>query len=263
VKKFKLISKLFYNTKPAYIDNIHGHRLYIDDRDSLGLIRHGGIFEPLETTYFSNEIKENDIILDIGANIGYYTLLFAQRVGDGGHVYAFEPEPQNFELLKKNVQTSGYRNVTLINMAVSDTTSKLRLYLNKKNKADHRIFDWQDRRKFIEIDSTRLDDYFSDFTGDIAFIKMDIQGAEYRALSGMLSLLARNPKTTIVMEFEPQSLLLSGIEPRICLELLLKQGFTLYNINNKNGSIHKIDFKELLNIYTPDKRHHTNIICKK
>jgi len=79
---------------------INNQIMYLDEKDSLQL-NFNGNFEPVETEIVKKEIKENDIILDVGANIGYYSLIFAQLIGKSGKVYSFEPDPTNFEILKK------------------------------------------------------------------------------------------------------------------------------------------------------------------
>ncbi len=89
-----------------------------------------------------NLIKPGQTVIDVGANIGYYnTLQFAKLVGPTvSRVYAFEPDPDNFALLRKNVAQNGYANVVCIQKAVSDQTSKLKLFRNSQNHGDHRIY---------------------------------------------------------------------------------------------------------------------------
>src|SRR3989344_9219581 len=92
---------------------IDGHTVYVDPVDSLRLTTRG-YYEPYLTRVFDQHIKKGDTVLDIGANIGYHTLHFARLVGETGKVYAFEPHPSNFALLKKNIEANGYKNVVLV-----------------------------------------------------------------------------------------------------------------------------------------------------
>jgi len=177
----------FYSVKVAHnfvishlkstFAEVDGHKMFLDSKDSLNLSING-VYEPFETELVKKEIKKGDVVLDIGANIGYYTLIYAKLVGEEGKVFAFEPDPDNFALLKKNVEINGYRNVILAQKAVSNKTGKIRLYLSEVNKGDHRIYDSHDGRKSIEIETIRLDDYFKNYNVRIDFIKMDVQGAE-------------------------------------------------------------------------------------
>ncbi|MGA1875209.1 MAG: FkbM family methyltransferase [bacterium] len=253
---------LVLKTKSDYADDVHGHKMYLGDNDFLHISVNGN-YEPSETRFFQNEVKEGNIVIDIGANIGYFTLLFAKHAGKRGHVYAFEPEPYNFGLLKKNIEINGYTNVTLVNKAVSDCTGKLELFLNEDNRGDHRIYNSHDGRRSLIIDSISLDDYFADFDGKINLIKMDIQGAEYHALKGMISLLSKNPQIVVETEFWPFGLLCSGIEPKVYLELFLELGFTIYLLNEEKQMISKADHRRLLDIYTPENRLHTNLVLKR
>lgn len=79
-----------------------------------------GIREPLSTEFFKGEIKEGDICIDIGANIGYYALLESRLVGKNGKVYAIEPVPKNTNLLKRNIEINNYSNIEVFQIAIGD-----------------------------------------------------------------------------------------------------------------------------------------------
>ncbi len=91
---------------------IDGNKMFLDKNDSL-LLSINKIYEENETNFFKNSINKGDIVIDIGANIGYYTLLFARLVGNTGKVYAFEPDPRNCLLLEKNIQINNHKNIIL------------------------------------------------------------------------------------------------------------------------------------------------------
>lgn len=236
---------------------VQGHKMFLDVEDCLGL-SYREVWEPLETELVKREIKKGDVVLDIGAHIGYYTLILARLVGERGKVFAFEPDTDNFALLKKNVNVNSCQNVVLVKKAVSDKTGKGRLYLADGNMGDHRIYDSGDNREVVEIETIRLDDYFRDYNGRIDFIKMDIQGAEERAIQGMNSLLERFKNFKIVMEFCPAMIKKFGTEPEDLLKLFLNQGFKLYNIDEEEKKIRPDDFAELLERYTGDR--YTNLL---
>ena len=125
---------------------IDGHKLFLDPLDSLSLSIDGA-YGKLETDLIKESVQQGDVVLDLGANIGYYTLIFARLVGPQGRVFAFEPDPENFRLLERNVKENHYTNVVAINKAVSNKTERLKLYLSDDNKADHRIYDSHDSRR--------------------------------------------------------------------------------------------------------------------
>ena len=117
-------SKISSGVRLEYI-KIGGQKLYLDKEDSLLLSTRKDSYDKFEIECLKRIIKKGDIVVDLGANIGYYTLILAQLVGEFGHVYAFEPEPSNFELLSKNVKENNHNHVTLVQKAVSDKNSKI------------------------------------------------------------------------------------------------------------------------------------------
>lgn len=256
----KIYQFCFSKFSPKIIE-VHGHKMLLDSKDSLHLSIHG-THEPFETDIVKKEIRVGDTVLDIGANIGYFTLLFAKQVGPRGKVFAFEPDPTNYSILKKNIEMNGYNNVILIQKAVSDTNGKIRLYLSEDNKGDHRIYDSYDNRQFVEIDSIRLDDYFKDNPG-VSFIKMDVQGAEGSALAGMQELLDKSKGVKLIMEFSPTGLRQFGSEPIGVVEKLIKLHFKLYHLNDTEQKILPIDTPESIEKYIPDHNDHINLYCVK
>src|SRR5438094_750470 len=108
--------------------------------------------------FIESLVHPGDVAVDVGANIGYHTLIFARAVGERGRVFAYEPDPDNFRLLRRNVELNGYRNVRPFQAAVSDRSGTLTLYLSRDNPADHRAYLPADEaRDGIAIDSYRLD----------------------------------------------------------------------------------------------------------
>jgi FkbM family methyltransferase len=255
-----LHSFIIRHLKPPFVE-IDKNVLYVDPKDSLSLSIKGA-YEPFETDLIKKEIHRGDVVLDIGANIGYYTLIFARLTGENGRVFAFEPAPSNFALLKKNVETNGYKNVELVQKAVSNVTGATRLFLSRAGSVDHRIYDSHDGRKQIEIEVTRLDDFLKDFQGKINFVKIDAQGAEGAILEGMQDILKNHP-VKIALEFNPAILKTSGIDPERCLHLLTGYGFQIFEILEHRRKLEPVSASELLQRYTAEKKVHTNLLCSK
>ncbi|MBU2634018.1 MAG: FkbM family methyltransferase [Nanoarchaeota archaeon] len=264
IAKIYIIKHLYrfivINFLKANTVKIDGHKLFLDSEDSLRLSVYGQ-FEAFETEVIKKEIKEGDVVLDIGANIGYYALIFAKLVGPKGKVFAFEPDPENFALLNKNIKINEYKNVVLINKAVSNETGEIKLYLNEYNKANHQIYPSKNHRKSILIQTTRLDDFFKDYKGKIDFVKIDIEGAEYLAIQGMSNLLNKNKNIKIITEFYPCWLENFNVKSEEYLKLLSKHGFKLYNLNK--NAVKKTSIPDLSKVYTVRKENYTNLLCKK
>jgi FkbM family methyltransferase len=229
---------------------VTGHRMYLNTIFLPLLV--GEVYEENEIEILKKIVKKGDVVLDIGANIGYYTLFFAKLVGKEGTVFAFEPSPDNFTLLKKNIEINGYSNVILEQKAVSNKTEKVKLYLSSDNPGAHRIYNSHDGRTSVEIDAICLDDYFKEYDRKIDFIKMDIQGSEWAAIQGMIMLLQKNKNIKGMTEFAPIWLKRAGVEPEQYLKLLLKYGFKLFNIDNQERKIKPTNIGELLKRYPPD-----------
>ena len=140
------------------------------------------------------------MLADIRANIGYYTLIFANLVGKDSKVFVFEPSHDNFVLLHYNIEINNHQNVKLEQIAVSNKSGETKLYLTV-NPWDNRIYDLQDNSNFIEVVAISLDDYFNKYNGKIDFIKMDIQGEEWATIQGMPLFLKKNKNIKILTEF--------------------------------------------------------------
>lgn len=259
----KLIEKKIKSYLKSDFIEIEGHKMFLDDKDSLSLSIKG-YYEPFETELFKKEIKEGDNVVDIGANIGYYTLIFAKLVGKNGMVFAFEPDPLNFAILKKNIEINGYKNVILIQKAISNKNGKLNLYLNENNGGDHRLYaPKNEKRKAIIVESVRIDDYFKDFKKDINLIKIDIQGAEWEAIQGMDKLLNQNKKINLVTEFWPRGLKRGGINPREYIKFLKDKNFKIYEIDESKEKIVLFNINKFLKKHIIKKEKHTNLFCIK
>jgi FkbM family methyltransferase len=116
-----------------------------------------GIWEPYETEVILRNLREGDVFVDIGANIGYYSVIAASAVGDNGKVFAFEPDPTNYDLLEQNIAANGFENVRAFRKAVSSSSDERYLYLCERNKGDHRLYDSRDSRTRIAVPCIDLD----------------------------------------------------------------------------------------------------------
>jgi FkbM family methyltransferase len=223
------------------------------------------VYEPQEVIYLESIVNSGNTVLDIGANIGYYSLILARKVGENGRVYAFEPEPENFELLKKNVAINHYQNIIPVNMAISDTNGISRLYINETNKGDHRLYDSGNKRSFITVEKIKLDDYFKGQPQtNIDVIKMDIQGSELQALKGMTNLLLNSKKLILVLEFWPFGLNCAGSNPEELIDFLTEMGFHIFVLDEIKKCNYLVTKNELLNgLSKLNECDSINLICIK
>jgi FkbM family methyltransferase len=161
-----------------------------------------------EIKLLRQSVAPGDIVLDIGANIGFFSRKLSEAVGEKGHVYAFEPDDTNCGHLKKAVRPLA--NITVRQAAVGDTDGKITLFKSPMLNVDHRTYPIDDYTSTIEVDCLTIDNFLPEST-PVSFIKMDIQGFEYAALKGMKNTLIRNrDKLRMLMELWPAGLKKAG-----------------------------------------------------
>jgi len=125
------------------------------------------------------EIKENDLIIDVGAHIGMFSIL-AGKFAPKGKVYAFEPSADNFNLLKENVELNKLGNVVLLNKAIAKESEIREFALSPDDPAGHALPYEETNRQKINVRTISLDDFLKEKSiNKIDFLKMDCEGAEY------------------------------------------------------------------------------------
>ncbi|HBB68204.1 MAG: hypothetical protein A2X28_11350 [Elusimicrobia bacterium GWA2_56_46] len=220
--------------------------LYADSPDRLlaALLWKKTMPSSLEYSVYARFIRPGMTVLDIGANIGFFTLLFSRLAGETGRVIAFEPDPDNFRLLRKTLDANNRKNVECEQKAVSEGDGAEKLFLSEEHRGDHRIFDSGDDRKSININTISVDGKLGP-QGRADFIKMDIQGAEFRALAGMERTIRNSPGLTMLCEFSPALLKKAGAGPGAFLEKLLSYGFTMKYLDEETCSVKEASPEEL------------------
>jgi FkbM family methyltransferase len=201
----------------------------------------GDLWEATETHWFVRSLRPGDVVVDVGANIGYYTVLAGHLVGESGRVYAFEPDPISFEYLSKNVRLNGLRNVVLEQKAVSNESGTIRLYLADENKGDHRIYDPKgEQRPSVEVEAVALDDYFAGVEDSVDFVKVDTQGAELVILKGMMDLVRRSPSAILAFEYAPKLLTGFGSSPRELVDGFLELELEMFDLGTGGSTLRPV-----------------------
>jgi len=235
------------------VKNMFGDPMFLDKLNTLSL-RNGKVYEPFEIEIVRQVVKKGDTAIDIGAMIGCYTLVFAKLVGDTGRVFAFEPEIENYEILKKNININGYKNTKPAYMAVSDTDGEMKLYIADGNLGMHTLGKptyWKPKG-IVSVKTVRLDTCLSK-SCRVDFLKMDIQGAEGLALKGMERTLRDNKDIKMIIEYSQPELEGLG-EPTECLKLLTKYGFNIFEIDRWQKNVHSRMLRKITDIDRFSKR---------
>lgn len=230
-----------------------GHKLFLDPQD-MGMARafllFRGRWEETETRLFRSLVREGMTVVDIGANVGYYTLLAAKLAGPSGRVYAFEPCPGNFALLARNVEANGYRNVTLVEKAVSSSSGTAALSLDRSSSGGHSLSRFRGTRDSVEVETVSLDDFFAAKSESVDVVKMDAEGAETAILAGMCGVLARNPSLALLTEFFPRAIRGFGASPEEYIRCLVDSGFVLQRIDEEKDALRALEPEQVADLIT-------------
>lgn len=212
--------------------------------------------DAFEIELLKKHIKQNDIVLDIGANIGFYATILSDIVGEKGLVHCFEPDSKNFEHLKKT--TADFKNIKINNKAVGPKTEKLKIYTSKNLNVDHRTYKPEEYDKEIEIDAVSIDDHLA-ADPKVDFIKMDIQGFEIQAIQGMQTILDKNKDIKLISEFWPYGLKKAGSSVTEYFNFLQSKGFTCYLL--EETSLLKLTTEKVSSLEPLGEEHYFNIFA--
>lgn len=192
-------------------------------------------------------------VMDIGAHIGYFSILFSEIVGSKGKVFAFEPCPENYSLLINNISNAKNNVIEVFNYALSDKQGMTELYLSKGNSMHSLIKEYSGGNFGTSVVRTRtIDDFLESINNpQIDFIKIDVEGSELKVLEGMINTIRKNRNLKILIELNPKALFAANSSGEILINTLKTLGFSLKEIKDSG----KIVSPEL----TVDKV--VNLIC--
>lgn len=247
---------LFQRVRPDELSvTIEGMQLLVDPRDEVvaaELLQHG-VWEPFETSMFCSTVKPGMTVVDVGAHVGYYTLLAARRVGESGRVVAFEPDPSNCALLRRNVAQNGFADrVSVVQAAVGGETGSVTLFRDTFNLGAHSL----ERGNVVGADSVRVPAVTlgralaSEGVDHIDVLKVDVQGAEAGVVAGADGLLRARPQRMFI-ELWPAGLARFGTNPK---ELLsdLSVGATVSLIDASSRCLVECAVDEVVDQADPD-----------
>lgn len=187
-------------TKGIY--TINGSKMYLSPSDkgiSSDLAR-SSVREPYMTTYLKNILYEGDIVVDIGANIGYYALLESRLVGASGHIYAIEPVLSNLGLLNSNIGLNGYTNISTYQYAIGSRLEEAEMFISDMcNMSTLKRSNFRTYTKVVKVPVTTLDKFLLGKKYP-NLVRMDVEGFEYEVVEGALETLSTDKPLKIYME---------------------------------------------------------------
>jgi FkbM family methyltransferase len=184
-------------------------------------------------------LRNGDLFVDIGAHFGFYTLLVGTSY-ENNKIIAFEPVPENYEILKKNTELNNLKNVDVYNLAVSNKNDT-----RKFNVAEHSCSSGFDHNpvsktiKTIDVEAVAIDSFLNNCDVPIV-MKIDTEGHEIDVIEGMKDILKNNKDVKLFIEFNPKCLKSAGYEPEDLLKKINMLGFDIYVIEDEKREIYKL-----------------------
>ncbi len=233
-----------------------GQKIVLDTRD-VSITPHiilDGWWEISVSRFFLNLLTEGMTVVELGANVGYYTLLAASRIGTKGKVFAFEPNPDLFEILHVNMEINGFLERTeLVNKAAMHRSEPVTLHRMQRHLAsasvgrpsEDLLIRWRDRVEPIIVQAISLDEFFKNRNVEINVMKIDAEGSEPYIFAGMSGTLESNPDMSIICEFNRDAITWANANPADFLENLARSGFSLMYIDYDSRPV-EASIEELL-----------------
>lgn len=236
------------------VKTIQGNKMYLkpqvyrlDDIMTELLIKR--VHERAATKIIKEQISEGMNVLEIGANIGYYAIIEANIINNTGKVYAIEPEPENFTLLKKNIALNNFNNVDFFQIAISDKDGLSKLYISDRSNWHSLVKNDEGNCKYVDVKTYSLDNFLITLGNPkIDFIRMDVEGFEYKIIDGMTNTLNNN-NLKLFIEFHPNLInKIEGQSVKIILSKLESFGYepSVVIIKTRDKIIRDISMAELL-----------------
>ena len=210
-----------------------GGMLFVDTRDALvapSLLLHG-LWEAEVTDWLTSTLRPGDVFVDIGANVGYFSLLAARLVGPTGGVVAVEAHPRMAELLRRNIIANRVGATTWHRAAWSHPellTFHLRVNFASNSSAGTldpvSLDELGDTEELVEVRGVPVDDLL-DGMHRVDVIKIDVEGAENRVVQGLSRTLAANPGVTVMFEWSPGQMAMLDDDPRDLIDAFTGAGF--------------------------------------
>lgn len=210
-----------------------------------------GEYEPFIGEFLLSLALPGTTVIDVGANIGLHTVPLAKRVGDDGKVVAFEPDPDNYTILCRNIEWNNVGNVTAHPVGLSSERGRALLFQSSVNRGGlslrrSNVAGGTEKMAPVDITLEVADDYIGETNPPISLIKIDVEGAEPLVIRGMQKLLEQNDTAKLVFEFCPEYVASFGIDPLAFLHELEHGGFVLSVIDEEKRRIREMKATDIV-----------------
>lgn len=215
-------------------------RLYTDSL--LSKFIYFDIFENDEIQFTTRFLKKDDVFIDIGSNIGLFSLHASPIVGKYGKVICFEPSNITFKRLQENITLNNFKNINAINSAVSNTNGQTNLQLASDGYDAWNSLAKPSRGDVLHtetIDCITFDTFMETCTNSqrISLIKIDVEGWEIPVLEGGKDFFMKESAPTVLIEFTDENAINAGYSCKDLYNLLLSYGYTLFSYNANTNEL--------------------------
>jgi FkbM family methyltransferase len=234
-----------WHSHPFVARTVFGRRIAGDTTELLQqYIYYFGLWEPHLTRWISTRLRPGDTFVDVGANIGYFSLLASKLVGKSGQVVAIEASPKNFRMLQTNLAINRAQNVRAVNVAAADKCELVEVFSgNEHFTGVASIFGAGKRERGViaegRVQAAPLTEILQRTEiRNARLIKIDVEGSEWRAMHGLSDLLRRGrDDLEVVLEINPECGALQGRHPEEIVSAFRAAGYHPYQIENNYEAV--------------------------
>ena len=195
-----------------------------------------GQMEPGTFAVVSSLLRPGSMVVDVGANVGTFTLPLARLVGTGGHVLALEPSPRVASLLQRTMALNGLSGTVTVEACAAGDTDGVAQFSLSPQTTHSSLVPPDDAEEAIEVPLRRLDDLVAPGRR-VDLVKIDVEGAELQVWRGMQRLVADNPELAVVLEYGPDHLRRAGETPGAWFAELTAAGHTAWVVDEAAGTV--------------------------
>lgn len=221
------------------LDKDSGHDLEFLDQHGLS-----SSYEPDVSNLVRRIVVGAKVFVDVGANNGYYSAMVGKMFGDSGRVYAFEPDPNSYSRLLRNVKLNGLSNIITFNLALSDVRGLSHLWLSPFDDGQNSFVRTPGSRlSNSAVRVERLDDVLPKMMVDV--IKIDVEGFEAEVIKGAEKIIQRSPGIKIILEYNARLLAMRHVELNFPIRLVKSLGLETFLIG-RSGTLSRVERVETI-----------------
>lgn len=228
--------------------SLKGHEKMVLDLDPtrsnehhiLRYINAGQLYEPDIAYLMLRVVKPDDVVVDVGANAGFFTVFLATLVGPQGRVISFEPEENNLGRLKNNIASNKLENVTVIEQPASEAPGEVTFFINSDDSGGNALWDigkfpgnenTSANNRTIRLQATTVDDEIARLQlSPPKLIKIDTEGAEFQVLKGCRTLLEGRQIPYVIAEYHPFGIDKMGESPQAFRAFMESFGYSCFGL---------------------------------